>query len=91
MSDNIFDGGIQKARLLLRKMKSLICDVISDYHLIGERRNRTISPQERIFPSKSIEFSVMWYVYNADEKGERFNPVAGTIPYLTDVSERNCC
>ena len=33
---------------------------------------------------------MMSYVYNADDKGERFNPVPGTIPYLTDVSKHNC-
>ena len=51
----------------------------------------TINPRERIFSWKIIESSVMSYVYFADEKGEKFNPVAGWITYLTDVSKRNFC
>ena len=35
----VFDKGIHKRRLLLAKINSLICDVIPDSHLIGERRN----------------------------------------------------
>ena len=41
-----------KAQLLLAKIKSLICDVVTDYHVIGRKRNRTSYPQEPIFPSK---------------------------------------
>ena len=47
----LLDGGI-KARLLLAKIKSLICDVVTDYHLIPRKRNRTSYPQERIFALK---------------------------------------
>ena len=27
----------------------------------------------------------MWYIYIADDKGERFNPVVGVIQYLTEA------
>ena len=57
-SDPVFDGGIHKP-LLLSKMKWFFCDVIPHSHLIGGRRNRTINPQERIIPLKSIDSSVM--------------------------------
>ena len=43
---------LTKARLLLAKIKSLICDVVTDYHLIPWKRNRTSYPQERIFALK---------------------------------------
>ena len=34
----------------------------------------------------------MRYFYIADEKGERFNLVAGTIPYLMEVFIKcDCC
>ena len=71
--------------MLLVKMKSLICDVVTDSHLIGGTSNRTINPQERIFPWKWSDSSVMLYLYIADKKGERFNHVAGMITYLTEV------
>ena len=74
-----------KAWLLLARIKWFIFDVIPHFHLITRKRNRIIKPQELILPSKLSEFSVMWYVYIADEKVETFNPVAGTIPYLTEA------
>ena len=33
----------------------------------------------------------MWYVYITDEKGERFNPVAWVITYLTEVFRKHDC
>ena len=66
-------------------MEWFICDVIRDYHLIARRWNRTINPQERIFPSKWIDSSVMSYLYIADKKGERFNLLPARIPFLTEV------
>ena len=66
-------------------MKSLICDVVTDSHLIGGTSNRTINPQKRIFPWKWSDSSVMSYLYIADKKGERFNHVAGRITYFTEV------
>ena len=50
---------LTKAQLLLAKIKSLICDVFPDSHLIGGRQNRTINPQELISPLKWSDFSVM--------------------------------
>ena len=48
--------------------------------------------QERIFPSNLNESSLMSYLYIADEKGERFNPVAGVITYLTEaLTKPDCC
>ena len=41
-----------KAWLLLAKIKSLICDVVTDYHVIAQKHNRTSYRQERIFPLK---------------------------------------
>ena len=64
------------------QMKWFICDVIPDSHIIGRRRNRTSNPQELIFPSKWSESSVMWSLYIADEKGERFILLAGRIPFF---------
>ena len=78
---SLLDACIHEMQMLPANIKLLICDVIPDYHLIGERRNRTISPQERIFPSKLIECSVIWYLYITDEKGERYNPAAWVIIY----------
>ena len=72
-------------RLLLAKMKWFICDVIPDCHPIGRRWNRTINPRELISRWKLSECFVMWYFYIADEKGERFNPVAGRMMYLMEA------
>ena len=66
-------------------MKWFICAVITDSHLIAWRWNRTSNPQERIFPSKWSHSSVMWDLYIADGKGERFIVFAGRITYFTDV------
>ena len=90
-NDPVLDGGIHQTSLLLANMNWFICDVIPDYHLIGGRLNRTRNPPQLIFPSKWSECFVMWYVYITDEKGERFNHVAGRIPYLTHLSKRDCC
>ena len=74
------------------QIKWLICDVITDSHLIVGTRNRTSNPQERIFPSKWSESSVIWYLCIADEKGERFNPVPAVIQYLMEVfTKSHCC
>ena len=35
--------------------------------------NRTIDPTQLLLLSRSGESSVMWYLYIADENGERFN------------------
>ena len=43
---------IHQSMTVLDKIKSLICDVVTYYHVIARKRNRTIYPQERIFPSK---------------------------------------
>ena len=83
-SDPVFDGSIHQTPLLLAKIKWIICDVIPDSHLIRGKQNRTNNPQERIFSSKWIHSSVMWYLYIADEKGERFCLVPRVIQYLTD-------
>ena len=55
----VFAGVIQystkaltKWQLLLAKIKSLIYYVVTDYHLIPRKRNRTSYPQERIFALK---------------------------------------
>ena len=69
-------------------MNWLICDVIADYHLIRGKGNRTNNPQERIFRSKWSNSSVMWYLYIAHEKGEKFNPVAGVKTYLRSYSRK---
>ena len=37
--DTVIDRGIHQTRLLLATIKWLICDVIADCHLLGERRN----------------------------------------------------
>ena len=66
-------------------MKSLICYVVTYYHLIGRTSNRTINPQEQIFPWKWSDSSVMLYLYIAHKKGERFNHVAGMITYFMEV------
>ena len=60
-------------------MKSLICDVIPDCDVLVGRQNRTINPQELIFPSKLSQSSLMGYIYIADEKGKRFIPIVGRI------------
>ena len=46
-------------------MKSLICDVIPDCHVLGGRQNRTSFPQEQIFPSKLNESSVMCDIFTS--------------------------
>ena len=71
--------------MLLVKMKSLICDLVTDSHLIGGTSNRTINPKKGIFPWKWSDSSVMSYLYIADKKGERFNNVAGRITYFMEV------
>ena len=90
--DTVLDRGIHKALLLVANIKSFICDVIPDSHPIGGRRNRTINTREVILTSKWSDSSVMWYLYIADEKGERFNAVAWRITYLTEVfRKRDSC
>ena len=64
-------------------MKWFISDVIPDSHYIKGKQKRTNNPQERIVPSKWSDSSVMWYIYIADEKGERFGVFAWVIQYLT--------
>ena len=46
-------------------MKSLICDVIPDCHMIGGTQNRNSLQQERIFPSKGNESSVMCDIFTS--------------------------
>ena len=42
--------------------------------------------------SKLIDSCVMSFLYMGDEKGERFNLLAGTILYLTEVfTKRDYC
>ena len=90
-SDPVFDGGIHQTRLPLAKMKWLICHVIPDSHLIAGKHKKTSVPQERIFPSKWSQSSVMLYLYIADQKGERFILVTGRIVYLTELWKADCC
>ena len=78
-------------RLLLGKIKLFICDVIPDYHLITGRWNMNINPQERMFPPKWSESSVMSYVYITDDKGETFNPVGGVVTYFMEVLTKRDC
>ena len=74
------------------KIKWFICDVITDSHLIAGRWNRTINPRKLIYRWKWSDSSVMWYIYIADEKGEKFNLVPGRITYLMEVfTKRDCC
>ena len=42
--------------------KSLIYDVISDYHVIALRWNRTINPRKRILTSKSSDSSLIYII-----------------------------
>ena len=46
-------------------MKSLICDVIPDCHVVGGKQNRTSLQQERIFPLKLNESSVMCDIFTS--------------------------
>ena len=58
--DLIFLQEESQTRLLLAKIKWLICDMIWDCNLIAGRWNSTINPQEQIFPSKWTESSVIY-------------------------------
>ena len=63
--DAVFDVVTEQMPLLLAKMKLFICDVIPDCHMLGGRHNRTSYPQERIFPSKWNESSVMCDIFTS--------------------------
>ena len=92
--DCVLDGGI-KVVLLLAKLNWFICDVITDYHIIGRKRNRTINQREMIFPSKWSGSSVI-YLHRWSVADPRFPWGGGTKSWggtnirFCQISPKNC-